>query len=130
MALFLLFSPILSANWSDFTLPPPTTATASPSYPPTHPPTQSWPTNPAIWPPTMSPYPTMQPHDVITPTESGKSPLSIGAIVGIVVSCVVAAAIIIAIVVYVVLKRRNNSKSVKGSFSLLTSLNDQNSKNE
>lgn len=99
-------------QWSDESIPPPTTATNSPSFP-TNVPVQTWPTDAVPWPPTMSPYPTIVPH-IIT-TGSSKKKLSKAVIITIaVLSAAFLAAVIFAIIFIVRRIRINRLNQYRG----------------
>ena len=102
-------------QWSDESIPPPTTPTNTPSFPTQMPPLQTWPTEPIAWPPTMSPYPTIVPHIITTGSSKKKSFSKTVIIITVaVLSAVFVAAIVFAIIMIIRRIRANKLRQYNG----------------
>lgn len=119
---FIVFSTSKQLKqWSDDSIPPPTTPTNTPQWPSFKHPSQSWPTDAPAWPPTMSPYPTAIPHIATTGNSKKKklSPLIIAAIA-------VGSAIFVGAIVFGIIMLIRRFKLIKESNygSILVALSD------
>lgn len=101
-------------QWSDDSIPPPTTPTNTPSFPTQMPPLQTWPTEPIAWLPTMSPYPTIAPHIITTGSSKTKSFSKTIIITIAVLSAVFVAAIVFAIIMIIRRIRANKLSQYNG----------------